>query len=299
MSLVSGEIGDQPRAWARAVKLAHENPDLLSAGDRIAVIGCGSSWHAAKSIAALRELSGRGEADAFAGSEAMLDRGYDRVVLISRSGATTEMRNALGAIGAGTPTTAIVGDPGSPVAAGCDRVVDLSFADDRAVVQTRFVTTVACLARASLGLDTAHLRADAETAIEAAHPIAPETVDRVTVLGTGWRVGLADAAALMLRESAQMWADSYPAMEYRHGPIATAGPGTLVWFIDPPPNGLAAEIAAAGAAVHEPELDPLAELVRIQRFALEKAAGSGIDVDNPPNLERAVVLDTADRAGAT
>src|SRR6185436_12103308 len=131
---------------------------------------CGRSWHAAKSLAALRELSGGGETDAFSASEAFLDRDYDRVVAISRSGATTEILMALGRVRPGTPKVAIVGDPGSPVAAGCDLVIDLSFADDRAVVQTRFVTTLVCFARAALGLDVGSLIADAEVALASELP---------------------------------------------------------------------------------------------------------------------------------
>ena len=43
-----------------------------------------------------------------------------------------------------------------------------------------------------------------------------------------------------------MWTESYPAMEYRHGPIAVTGPGSVVWLLGPAPDGLIAEIAAAG-----------------------------------------------------
>ena len=148
MSLVADEIRDQPRAWSQAIELGASAVGALPAGERIAVTGCGSSWHAAKALAALRELGGAGETDAFSASEARLDRGYDRVVAISRSGATTEILRALEQVRAGTPTVAVVGDPKSPVAAACDDVIDLSFADDRSVVQTRFVTTVVCFARA-------------------------------------------------------------------------------------------------------------------------------------------------------
>ncbi len=111
MSLIAEEIRDQPRAWSLAADLGRESSSLLPAGERVAVIGCGSSWHAAKALAALRELSGRGETDAFAASEALLDRRYDRVVAISRSGATTEIRRALQRVPPGTTTVALVGDP--------------------------------------------------------------------------------------------------------------------------------------------------------------------------------------------
>ena len=47
-------------------------------------------------------------------------------------------------------------------------------------------------------------------------------VEQVSFLGRGWTVGLANEAALKLRESVQFWAEAYPAMEYRHGPISIA-----------------------------------------------------------------------------
>ena len=299
MSLVEEEIRDQPRAWSLAAELAHKAPAAFSPGERIAIIGCGSSWHAAKSLAALRESSGGGETDAFAASEAVLDRPYDRVVAISRSGRTTEIRQALERVRAGTQTAAIVGDAGSPVAAACDTAFDLGFADDRSVVQTRFVTSVLCFGRAALGLATDGLSAAAEAAIAEPHPVELDRVDRAVVLGHGWRVGLADAGALALRETAQMWAESYPAMEYRHGPIATAGPGALVWLLDEPPTKLVDEIMGTGAVVVVPRLDPLAEVVRIQRLAVALAEHRGFDPDRPPNLERAVVLDLIEAGGSS
>ncbi|MFT3865572.1 MAG: SIS domain-containing protein [Solirubrobacterales bacterium] len=290
-SLLAEEIADQPGAWRRAIALAAEHPHSLAAPGRLALIGCGSSWHAAKAIAALREARGIGEADAFAASEAPLARAYDRVVAISRSGTTTEVRQALVPLAGRVPVTALVGDPDSPIAAAADEVVDLSFADDRSVVQSRFVTTVAAFARATLGEDVAALPDAAAAALEAPLPVDPPDLDRAVFLATGWQVGLADAAALVLRETAQFWAESYPAMEYRHGPISTAGPGAAVWLIGPPPEGLAGEVAATGATAVDALADPLAELVRVQRLALAIAEARGLDPDNPPHLTRAVVLE--------
>src|ERR1700761_9306791 len=122
-TLLSEEIADQPAAWRRAIARGTAAPDALAAPGRLALIGCGSSWHAAKAIAALREAAGAGETDAFAASEAPLGRGYDGVVAISRSGTTTEVRQALASLAGRVPITALVGDPGSPVAAAADGVV--------------------------------------------------------------------------------------------------------------------------------------------------------------------------------
>ena len=70
-----------------------------------------------------------------------------------------------------------------------------------------------------------------------------------------------------------MWTEAYPAMEYRHGPVAVTGEGSVVWLFGPPPDGLADEIAAAGGTAWIGEEDPLAELVRVQMLAV--AAGAG------------------------
>src|SRR5882672_1643731 len=69
-SLLAEEIADQPQAWRRAIEIGSGEPNPLAAPGRVALIGCGSSWHAAKAIAALREAGGIGESDAFAASEA-------------------------------------------------------------------------------------------------------------------------------------------------------------------------------------------------------------------------------------
>src|SRR5437763_1533383 len=81
-------------------------------------------------------------------------------------------------------------------------------------------------------------------------------------LGRGWTVGLADEAALKIREAAQLHAESYPSMEYRHGPISLAGPRTLVWLLGDrawdgvAQDGIAPDVRATGATVREPAFDP-------------------------------------------
>ena len=105
-----------------------------------------------------------------------------------------------------------------------------------------------------------------------------------TFLGTGWTYGLANEAALKLREAAGMWTESYPAMEYRHGPVAVTGEDSVVWLFGPAPDGLADEIAAAGGTAWLGDEDPMAELVRVQRLAIALARARGLDPDRPRNL---------------
>jgi fructoselysine-6-P-deglycase FrlB-like protein len=289
-SATAADIASQPGSWARAAKLATD-PGVFADPGRIAVVGCGSSWCVATVVASLRETLGFGETDAFAASEAHLDRGYDRVVVISRSGMTTEVMQALRTVPTGTETVAIVGATPSPIADACGASVLLDFAAEASVVQTRFVTSTLMYARACFGTDADAITRDGVEALSARLPIDPIRFTHHVFLGTGWCVGLAAAAALMTCESAGLWAESHPAMEYRHGPIGAAGPSSVAWLIGAMPDGLADEVAATGATVVDSHLDPLAVLVQIQRAALELGATRGVNVDEPPNLSRAVVLE--------
>jgi fructoselysine-6-P-deglycase FrlB-like protein len=292
-SLVAGEIADQPEAWRRAATLA-ATAGLFEPGARTVLVGCGSSWHAASAIAALREQAGHGETDAYAASEARLERDYVRAIAISRSGRTSELLAAIESIPAGVEKVALVGDPASPVAAACDRAIDFAFADGRSVVQTRFVTSVVAFGRAALGARLDDAIADARVALHGDAALDPSDAEQLVFLGHGWHLALAHAAALVARETAQAPTEAYPAMEYRHGPVSVAGPESLVWILDGA-DGLADEIEATGATVVLSALDPLAELVRVQRVALSLAERRGLDPDRPPNLSRAVVLGGPDR----
>ena len=285
MTFLSEEIASQPSTWARARELAG-SPGLPEPGERVAVLGCGTSWYMAQAYAALRESAGQGETDAWPASEFPAGRRYDRVVALTRSGTTTEILAALAGL-ADTPTVAITGVPGAPVAAAARTVIALDFADERSVVQTRFATSALVLLRTHLGEDTSALPAAATAALEADLPAGEE---QFSFLGTGWTVGLANEAALKLREAAQAWTESYYAMEYRHGPISIAAPGRVVWIFGPAPDGLADAVRAAGAQVEQWPGDPLADLIRVHRLAERLALARGLDPDRPRNLTRSVIL---------
>lgn len=290
MSEIEREIASQPACWRRAAELAEAAAGSLPhAGARVAVVGCGTSFHMAKAVAALRERAGEGETDAFAASEAPLARPYDEVVAISRSGTTTEVLRYLER----TPAprrVALVGVEGSPIAHSADAAISLAFADERSVVQTRFATSVLALIRAWLGEDLEPLAAAAEEAVADELPIEADRYRHFVSLSEGWSVGLADEAALKLREAAQAWTESYPAMELRHGPISVLGPESVVWALGPVDAGVLADARRTGATVVGGALDPMVELVRVQRAAVALAQARGLDPDRPRNLTRSVVL---------
>ncbi|MGI5373415.1 SIS domain-containing protein [Streptomyces sp. CA-251387] len=291
MTHVEDELNSQPECWTRAAAEATGLRGVLPApGERVAVVGCGTSYFMAQAFAALREGSGQGETDAFAASEFPHGRAYDRVLALTRSGTTTEVLDLLGRLKGRTRTTAITADPDTPVMASADEVVVLDYADERSVVQTRFATTALTLLRAHLGLHSDAAVADARTALATDLPEGLVECTQFTFLGRGWTVGLANEAGLKMREAALSWTEAYPAMEYRHGPISITTSGTATWMFGEAPEGLAEQVRSTGGLWIEGRLDPLAELVRAQRLAVAVAATRDLDPDQPRHLTRSVIL---------
>ena len=291
MRAITGEIASQPALWRKAAGVASAAAGLLPApGEPAAAIGCGTSYHIARAYAALREERNLGTTDAAIASELPPHRSYGRVVAISRSGTTTEVLRTLEGVRGRIATVAVTAVPDSPVASAADETIVLDFANEQSVVQTRFATTALALLRAHIGDRLEAAVADGEAAIARALPATASEFTQFVFLGQGWTVGLANEAALKLREAASAWTEAYPAMEYRHGPISAAGRGTLVWAIGAVDPGVLADAAATGATIVSEGSDPMAELVLIQRMAVELAEAQGLDPDHPKHLTRSVVL---------
>jgi fructoselysine-6-P-deglycase FrlB-like protein len=288
MSAVEHEIASQPDTWRIAAELA-AGASLPAPGQRLIVLGCGTSFHIARAYAALRETLA-GETDAFAASEMPAARSYPAALAISRSGTTTEVLRAIRAMDGNTPSTVITAVPASPIGEAATRCVVMDFADERSVVQTRFATTALALLRAHLGHDLEPFIGECRTALSAPLPAEPDRFARIHLLGRGWTVGLADEGALKLREAARAWAEAYPALEYRHGPIALADAETLVVAMGEVGEDVLEDVAATGATVLETGWDAMATLVLVQRLAVALAVSRGLDPDRPRNLSRSVVL---------
>ena len=184
---IEAEIASQPACWLRAADLAASVAGMLPIpGERVAVTGCGTSWFMAQAYAAAREASGQGETDAFAASEMPVGRRYDRVLALSRSGTTTEILQLLSQLSGSVRTVAITADASTPVATAADAVITLDFADERAVVQTRFATTELALLLAHLGTDIAPMAAAANRVLASELPIELTGARQFTFLGSGW-----------------------------------------------------------------------------------------------------------------
>jgi len=290
VSEIAHEIASQPTCWARAAELALAiRAELPQPGDRVAVIGCGTSFYMGRAVAALRETHGSGETDAFPASEFPGARRYDRMVAISRSGTTTEVVQLLERLD-GVPRAVVTADAGSPAAQLAETAIVLDFADERSIVQTRFATSALAMFRTHLGEDLDRTIEDGERAVAQPLELDPTQFAHVVFLGHGWTVGIAEEAALKLREASQTYSEAYPAMEYRHGPISLADARSLVWIIGSPDPSVADDVRSTGATVRVASLDPMAELVLIHRMAVAIAEAKGLDADHPPHLSRSVLL---------
>jgi fructoselysine-6-P-deglycase FrlB-like protein len=292
MTHLESEISTQPDDWRRAAGLAAEHAALLpAAGERAAIIGCGTSLYMARAFAALREASGHGVTDAWPASEHRLDRGYDRVVAITRSGTTTEIIDVLEQCRGRVPATVIAASEGTPVLDLADSILTPHL-DELSVVQTRFATGTLAMLRAHLGEDLAAAADQAQTVLDADESVLGPAAEaeQITFVGHGWTNGLADEGALKLRESAQLWTESYPMMEYRHGPVSISAPGRVVWAFGDPVPGLADDVVATGAHFETSTMDPMADLLRVHRLCLVQARAAGLDPDRPRNLARSIIL---------
>lgn len=284
------EIASQPDIWRQTALFAPTVAHLLpKSGERIAVVGCGSSWFMSQAYASLREAAGLGESHYFTASEYIYTRNYDRVVAITRSGTTTETIELLGNLKGKVPTVVLTAVPRSPVTELAADSIVMDFADEKSVVQTRWATAALGLLRTQFGTDLNELAKQAEIALSLDLGDLPK-MDEITYIGTGWTIGLALEAALKTRESAQFWAEAYPAMDYRHGPLSISQPGRAVWAFGEIEPTLVSDIARTGATFESSKLDPMAHLIKAQRLAIALARVRGVNPDYPRNLSRSVIL---------
>jgi fructoselysine-6-P-deglycase FrlB-like protein len=288
--LADREIASQPEIWRKTADFFPTVSHLLpKKGERIAAVGCGSSWFMSQAYATLRESHGEGESDYATASEFIYSRKYDRVIAITRSGTTTETVEVLERLKGKIPTVVITAVAGSPVTQFADESIIMDFADEESVVQTRWATAVLGLLRMQFGLDLKSLADQLESSIKESLGNLPQ-MEEVTYLGSGWTVGLASEAALKTRESAQFWAEAYPAMDYRHGPLSISQPCRAVWAFGEVSPELARDITNTGALFESSTLDPMVHLVKAQRLAIEFARVRGMNPDNPRNLARSIIL---------
>lgn len=253
------ESSTSGEAIAAAIDAAERAPaaarTLLADADSIVVTGAGSSYFLAQAVAAtaratlrrpvlatpLSELILRPDGVLAATPEAGRHAGREPVVIISRSGSTSEAVDVAARMQvAGHPTIAVTCRPGSPLAARADVTLVSPAGDEAAVVMTRsFASMLALLLSvvAAVSAD-AELRADlsripgrwgeAVAAAKVGRRLGQRDWSRVVVLGGGPAFGIAAEWGLKLTETSRVPTSAYEPLEFRHGPISVCEPGMLL-----------------------------------------------------------------------
>lgn len=293
-AITQAELATQPDMWRRAAATpADEVERLPAAGQRVLVLGCGTSYYIGEAYARRRRAAGLGATRAEIPSQLDFVEDGAEVLLLSRSGTTGDLITVGRELAAaGHRVTAILGTPGSPLHDLVPHAVILDYADEHSIMQTRFATTALSLLRRTLGEDLSAAIEDAETALTASLPVvgpAFEALEHIVFLGDRWSAAVAQEAALKVREAAGFWTEAYPLLEYQHGPISCAGSRSLIWAFCDVPEQIVREIEATGARVERGTADAQAELVRAHRLAVGLALREGRNPDAPPHLSRSVI----------
>jgi len=333
-SVLRAEIGEQPDVLARL--LVREGPNVrriargLSRSDLrfVLVAARGTSDNAARYAQYALGLACRLPV-ALAGPS--LVTLYDSpprlkgalVVGISQSGRSPDVvETVASARREGTPTLAIVNDPESPLARAAAEVIPLHAGVERSVAATKTYTAqllaVALLAAAlsgsrrhaeglgalpdavadTLGTEGAARRAAARLAQAA----------RLVVLSRGLNYPTAHELALKLKELALLEAEALSGADFRHGPIALAGPKLPAIVVSPPGTATEADLAELASELRRrgspvllvgppgrgalpvprlPELlSPIVAIVPGQLLALHAARARGLDPDAPRGITK-------------
>lgn len=322
------EILSQPDVWEACLGGSDPGDEdmaqriLGGALDRILFVGCGSSYYLALVLAAfVRHRTGVRVLAVPAGEvwlhpELELDRGARLLAIcISRSGRTSEVLLAREHLARayGAETVALTCDPESTLAATCDHRLVVPEAQERGVVMTRSFTGMYLrLARLFAAGSLRRLPEVARVLLREqgsrfeALGTRPET-HRYVFLASGGLHGFAREAALKVGEMSLAPAEAYHALEFRHGPVAAAGGGTLLalWVTEAGRTHevrLAAEVRALGAdvvvlgGVESPDVPlegeeyALAAMPLIHLLALSRGLVAGEDPDRPRIIGHVVEL---------
>lgn len=252
------EIHSQPRRWAESLRELEKDPEIERTIQQFAssrswlFVGCGSSYYLALAAAASWKAATGLRAQAVPASELLLfpdlvlDQGSPpRPVLISRSGATSEMLRAGEFLTAkGLPFVAVTCAAGEELERMAATTIRPAAANERSTVMTLSFTSmliaIQYLAARFAGnaqfLNSLRKLPDAsEKFVENASPavksfVATHDFADYVWLGQGPYYGLACEGALKVTEMSCSFAQSYHTLEFRHGPKSIVGPETLIMF---------------------------------------------------------------------
>jgi glucosamine--fructose-6-phosphate aminotransferase (isomerizing) len=313
---------------------------------RVKILGCGSAYIAGCVGAQLIEQLARVPAHAEPASEFRYrnpviepDTLY---IAVSQSGETFDTLAAIQEVKRkGGRVLGMVNAVGSTIARACGRGIYLHAGPEIAVVSTKtFVCTAVAFALFAIHLgrlrDLSTARGDRLLAALAALPeqiaavLAIETAiasvaaslaayRNIYFVGRAAGFAVAMEGALKLKEVSYQHAESYPASELKHGPLALIDPQTPTIVVLPRDELYAKnistieEIRARRGPVYvithpgaplpvvvegvlevprsEPELDPILLTIPLQLLAYRVALARGTEIDQPRNLAKSVTVE--------
>jgi len=244
------------------------------------------------------------------------------VLAISQSGRSPDLlATAKSASAQGALLVAMVNDEQSPLAGMADFVIPLCAGSERSVAATKsFIASLAAtmdLLAAWTGdpaIDSAvsDLPSKIAEAWELDWTVAVPELTATTsmfVIGRGHALGIAQEAALKLKETCGIQAEAFSAAEVRHGPMAVVRKNFPVLLFGQADESLqsvaslAEEFASHGARVvsagvpgapgiilpvipADPLIAPILQIASFYRFASALSVGRGLDPDRPAHLNK-------------
>jgi glucosamine--fructose-6-phosphate aminotransferase (isomerizing) len=332
-TLMFAEAAEAPAAVARQLARLQGPIGRLAAGLRrdrpraVVTLARGSSDNAATVARYLIETHLRVLTSSAAPSVASVydsapDYAGTLMLTISQSGKSPDLVAAAEAArDGGARLVALVNDETSPLADIADLVLPLCAGPEKSVAATKsFITSVSALialvaewsGEAALSEAVAALPGLLERAWaldwSPALPVLAEASD-LYVVARGPGFGIAQEAALKIKETCGFHAEAFSAAEVRHGPMALVGPGFPVLLMGQDDDAresvaqLAAAFAGRGARVigagigdapglglpalaAHPAVQPLLLIQSFYRLANALAVARGRDPDRPPHLAK-------------
>ncbi|MEN2999737.1 MAG: glutamine--fructose-6-phosphate transaminase (isomerizing) [Acidilobaceae archaeon] len=347
------EIAEQPLAVKNTYEGNVEEPmlplaaSLIAETRRVIVIGAGTSYHAALALSYYLAKTSRQASLPLISSEHKTVEDFveegDVVIAISQSGETYDTLEAVRAFRKeGAKTIGITNVAGSALSRESDMVIYMRSGPEIGVAATKTFTSQLMVA-SLLALRTAQargvllegevkelsrklslapdiLKASVGTSMKVVERAPLAGVRSMYVLGRGLGHIISREAALKIKEIAYVHAESYPAGESKHGPIALVEAGFPVFFAitsdSPEIGGNIMEMAARGArvvvvrpgdvevnlprgaeVVNMPSggrdfmLEPYSIMPYFQMVAYAEAVARGYDPDKPRNLAKTVTVE--------
>ncbi len=331
---LSREASESP-AVVRA-QLAANAPLIRELADRlkrapppaVVTLGRGSSDHAATFARYLIEtrlgvMTASGAPSVSSVYDAATGLRGALCLVISQSGRSPDiLAAAQAAREAGALVVALVNNAASPLAELAEVTIPLLAGPELSVAATKsYIAALSAAvqlaaywsgdAKLSAALATLPDLLERAWALDWSAAIAPlQGAQSLYVLGRGLGFGVAEEAALKLKETCGLHAEAFSAAEVRHGPMALVGPGFPVLAFaqgDETREGVEAAAAAAagqGAPVLKaggraqagvislpteaacPVLEPIAYALSFYRLANALALARGLDPDHPPHLSK-------------